>query len=75
MNFLRDLWLLIRSYPISCRIVRKLNDSDYPGVVKTQICYQQVRTALVKEAKYADDTITGSIVYIALSLAAYRHAK
>ena len=75
MNLLRDLWLLIRSYPISCRIVRELNDGDYPGVVKTQICYQKVRTALVKEAKYVDSKITGSIVYIALSLAAYRHAK
>ena len=75
MQLLRDLWLLIQSYPISCRIVRELNGSDYPGVVKTQICYQKVRTELVKEAKYVDAEITGSVVYIALSLAAYRHAK
>ena len=75
MKTFRDLWLLVRSYPIAKRIVRELNDSDYAGVVRTQICYQKVRTALVKEAKYADDKITGSVVYIALSLAAYNHSK
>jgi hypothetical protein len=75
MQLLRDLWLLIKSYPISCRIVRELNGEEYAGVVKTQICYQKVRTALVKEAKYADEKVTGSVVYIALSLAAYRHAR
>jgi hypothetical protein len=75
MQLLKDLWLLLRSYPISCRIVRELNASDYAGVVKTQIAYQKVRTALVKEAKFDDSAITGSVVYIALSLAAYRHAK
>ena len=75
MKTLRDLWLLVKSYPIACRIVKALNDSEYAGVVKTQIAYQQTRTALVKEAKYDDKAITGSVVYIALSLAAYRHAK
>jgi hypothetical protein len=75
MQLLRDLWLLVKSYPISCKIVRELNDLEHAGVVKTQICYQKVRTALVKEAKYVDSKITGSIVYIALSLAAYLHSK
>lgn len=75
MQFLRDLWLLIRSYPISCRIVRELNASEYAGVVRTQICYQKVRTQLIKDAKYDDSKITGSVVYISLSLAAYRHAS
>jgi hypothetical protein len=75
MQLLKDLWLLIRAYPISCRIVKALNGEAYAGVVKTQIGYQKVRTALVSEAKYTDSKITGSVVYIALSLAAYRHAK
>jgi hypothetical protein len=75
MQLLKDLWILIRAYPISCRIVKALNGEAYSGVVKTQICYQKVRTALVKEAKFDDSKITGSVVYIALSLAAYRHAK
>jgi hypothetical protein len=75
MKLLRDLWLLIRAYPISCRIVKALNGEAYAGVVKTQIGYQKVRTALVTEAKFDDSKITGSVVYIALSLAAYRHAK
>lgn len=75
MRFLRDLWLLVRSYPLAVKIVKELNDEAYAGVVKTQIAYQRVRTALVREARYVDSTITGSIVYIALSLAAYRHAK
>jgi hypothetical protein len=75
MQLLRDLWLLVKSYPLAVRIVRELNTTEYAGVVKTQIAYQQVRTALVKEARYVDSKITGSVVYIALSLAAYRHAK
>jgi hypothetical protein len=75
MQLLKDFWLLVKSYPISCRIVRELNSADYPGVVKTQIAYQKARTALVKDAKYVDAKITGSVVYIALSLAAYRHAS
>jgi hypothetical protein len=75
MQLLKDIWLLIRAYPISCRIVKALNGEAYAGVVKTQIGYQKVRTALVKEAKFDDSAITGSVVYIALSLAAYRHAK
>ena len=75
MKTLRDIWLLIRAYPIAKRMVRELNDSDYAGVVRTQICYQKVRTALVREAKYDDSKITGSIIYIALSLAAYKHAR
>ena len=75
MNLLRDLWLLVKSYPLAKRIVRELNATEYAGVVKTQIAYQKVRTALVKEARYDDKAITGSVVYIALSLAAYRHAK
>jgi hypothetical protein len=75
MQLLCDLWLLIRSYPISCRIVKELNGEAYIGVVKTQIAYQKIRTALVKEARFDDKQITGSVVYIALSLAAYRHAR
>ena len=75
MNLLRDLWLLVKSYPIAKRIVCELNGEVYAGVVKTQIAYQKVRTALVKDAKYDDKKITGSIIYIALSLAAYRHAR
>jgi hypothetical protein len=75
MQLLKDLWLLLRSYPISCRIVKALNHGEYAGCVKNAIAYQKVRTALVKEAKYLDTQITGSVVYIALSLAAYRHAK
>ena len=75
MQLLRDLWLLVRSYPIACRIVKALNSAEYTGVVKTQIGYQQTRTALVRDAKYDDKKITGSVVYIALSLAAYNHSK
>jgi hypothetical protein len=55
--------------------VRELNSDEYAGCVKNAIAYQQVRTALVREAKYADEKITGSIIYISLSLAAYRHAR
>jgi hypothetical protein len=75
MNLLHDLWLLVRSYPIAKRIVRGLNSDEYPGCVKAAIAYQKVRTALVAEAKYTEKEITGSVVYIAISLAAYKHAS
>jgi hypothetical protein len=74
MKLLKDLWLLIRCYPIAKRIVKELNDEAYQGVVKTQIAYQKVRTALVREKGWIDTKITGSITYIAVSIAAYFHA-
>ena len=75
MQTLRDLWLLVKCYPVARRIVKQLNDEAYHGVVKTQIAYQKVRTALVREKGWIDTKITGSICYIAVSIAAYRHAK
>jgi hypothetical protein len=74
MKLLRDLWLLVRCYPIAKGIVKSLNDETYHGVVKTQIAYQKVRTALVREKGWIDTKITGSITYIAVSIAAYFHA-
>lgn len=74
MQLIRDLWLLVKAYPIAKRMVRGLNGDDYPGCVKAAIAYQKVRTALVADLHYTEAEITGSVVYIALSLAAYRHA-
>jgi hypothetical protein len=68
MKLLRDLWLLIRCYPVAKRSVTQTRDADYPGTVLTQIAYNETRTELVKRG-WADDGITGAIVYIAISVA------
>jgi hypothetical protein len=68
MQLLRDLWLLVKCYPVARRRVLKLSEDKYPGVVRTQIAYNEVRTELIKKG-YKDDSITGAIIYIAVSLA------
>jgi hypothetical protein len=68
MKLLRDLWLLIRCYPIAKGKVLNLSGDNYPGVVRTQIAYNETRTALVKKG-WADDNLTGAIIYISVSLA------
>lgn len=68
MQLLRDLWLLIRAYPSAKKAVTKKRETDYPGVVLTQISYQETRTLLIKKG-WADDGITGAVIYIAVSLA------
>lgn len=68
MKLLRDLWLLIRCYPVARRIVLNLSKDRYPGVVRTQIAYNETRTELLKKG-WKDDNITGAIIYIAVSLA------
>ena len=68
MQFLRDLWLLIRAYPSAKVAVTKKRDTAYPGVVLTQISYQETRTLLIKKG-WADDGITGAVIYIAVSVA------
>jgi hypothetical protein len=68
MKLLRDLWLLVKCYPVARRRVLKLSKEKYPGVVLTQIGYNEVRTELVKKG-IPDDNITGAVIYIAVSLA------
>jgi len=68
MKILKDLWLLIRCYPVAKQSVTKARDVKYPGVVLTQIAYNETRTALIKKG-WKDDGITGAIVYIAISVA------
>jgi hypothetical protein len=68
MKLLKDFWLLIRCYPIAKKAVTLKRDAKYPGVVLTQIAYNETRTELVKRG-WKDDGITGAIVYIAISVA------
>jgi hypothetical protein len=68
MQLLKDLWLLIRAYPDAKRCVTKKRDTAYPGVVLTQISYQETRILLIKKG-WADDGITGAVIYIAVSAA------
>ena len=68
MKLLRDFWLLVRCYPVARRRVLNLSKDRYPGVVRTQIAYNETRTELLKKG-WKDDNITGAIIYIAVSLA------
>jgi len=68
MKLLRDLWLLVRAYPSAKRAVTRKRETEYPGVVLTQISYQETRTLLVKKG-WKDDGITGAVIYIAVSIA------
>ncbi len=68
MKLFRDLWLLIKCYPVAKGSVTKKRDAKYPGVVLTQISYNEVRTALLKKG-WQDDGITGAVIYIAISAA------
>jgi hypothetical protein len=74
MQLLKDLWLLVRCYPLAKRQVlavsaeAKSSGIEYTGPTRTQIAYNKVRTQLVKKG-WKDDNITGAIIYIAVSLA------
>lgn len=69
MKLLRDLWLLIKVYPIAKDRVLAHSDSQYIGSVRMQIAYNEVRTSIVKLGIRADENITGAVVYLAISLA------
>ena len=68
MKLFRDLRLFFRAYPIAKGRVIAHSESKYNGVVRTQIAYNEVRTALVNDG-IANNDITGAIVYLAISLA------
>jgi len=69
MQLLKDLWLLIKAYPLAKACVLSHSDSQYIGSVRMQIAYNEVRTSIVKSGIRADDDITGAVVYLAISLA------
>jgi hypothetical protein len=69
MQLLKDLWLLIKAYPLAKACVLSHSDSQYIGSVRMQISYNEVRTAIVKLGIRAEDEITGAVVYLAISLA------
>jgi hypothetical protein len=72
MKLLRDLWLLIRCYPVAKGFVLSKRHVIYPGAVLTQIAYNETRTELIRKG-WKDDAITGAIVYIAISVAYLLH--
>jgi hypothetical protein len=69
MKLLRDLWLLIRCYPIAKGRVLAHSESKYTGAVRMQIAYNETRTEIVRRGIKAEDDITGAVVYLAISLA------
>jgi len=69
MQLLKDLWLLIKAYPLAKACVLSHSDSQYIGSVRMQIAYNEVRTSIVKSGIRTDDDITGAVVYLAISLA------
>ncbi len=69
MKLLRDLWFLIKVYPLAKASVLSHSDSQYIGPVRMQIAYNEIRTAIVKSGIHAEKDITGAVVYLAISLA------
>jgi hypothetical protein len=69
MQLLKDLWLLIKAYPLAKACVLLHSDSQYIGSVRMQIAYNEVRTAIVKSGIRSEKDITGAVVYLAISLA------
>jgi hypothetical protein len=74
MQLLKDIWLLVRCYPIAkgqvlaVSVEAKATGLSYTGPTRTQIAYNKIRTDLVKKG-WKDDNITGAVIYIAVSLA------
>ena len=66
--------LFLKCYPIAKEKVLSKNNSKYIGTVRTQICYNEVRTELLRKG-IADSEVCGSIVYISISLAYLIHIK
>jgi len=74
MKLLKDLWLLIKAYPIAKARVLAHNESKYIGTVRMQIAYNEVRTALFN-ANVKEENIKGAVVYLAISLAYLLNVK
>jgi hypothetical protein len=69
MKLLRDIWLLIRCYPIARARVRADRPEKYPGTVRHMIAYNETRTELVKRGIRDEEQITGAVVMVAVGLA------
>ena len=67
-QLLSDIWLFLHAYPKAKRIVIELHDEVHAGVVKCQIAYQKLETALLQKGF---TKMEGSVCYIAVSLAYY----
>jgi hypothetical protein len=70
-----NLKLLWKCYPIAKGRVLAHQESKYLGTVRMQIAYNEVRTELVKAKNYAEENITGAVVYLAISLAYLLNVK
>jgi len=69
MQLLRDLWLLIKCYPIARGRVLVDRPEKYPGTVCHMIAYNETRTELVNRGLREEGEITGAVVMIAVGLA------
>lgn len=69
MKLLRDLWLLVRCYPIARGRVLADRPEKYPGTVRHMISYNETRTELVRRGIREEAEITGAVVMVAVGLA------
>ena len=69
MKLLRDLWLLVKSYPVAKKQVALLHEAkQYPGVVRTNMAVNNTRTAL-QEAGFSSDKVSPAVIFVAVGLA------
>ena len=69
MKLLRNLWLLVRCYPIARSRVMADRPEKYPGTVCHMIAYNETRTELVNRGIVKEADITGAIVMVAVGIA------
>lgn len=69
MQLLRDIWLLVRCYPIARGRVLADRPMKYPGTVRHMISYNETRTELVRRGIRTEEEITGAVVMIAVGIA------
>ena len=69
MKLVKDLWLLIRCYPIAKGRVLADRPEKYPGTVCHMIAYNETRTELVRQGLREDAKITGAVVMVAVGIA------
>lgn len=69
MKLLRNLWLLVRCYPIARSRVMADRPEKYPGTVCHMIAYNETRTELVNRGIVKEANITGAVVMVAVGIA------
>lgn len=70
----KNAWLFWKAYSVASDQTAKAEDLLYYGNVKHNICYERVRTLLVKDGVEKED-IKGAVIHLAVALAYLEQTK